>query len=204
MNAAISSSVVLASRLPSDLSVFGLMLVSVQLFALFPMLRRRLQVIPTSFSALSNSSRLTPHAPGRACYCSDVRHIRTVPVCRPMRRLGIPRGDCTGYGSVRSRYLRGTGRPRVGTEIQEVRVDHAEALGVRELIWLLARSGGLGTRQCPGLIERRSPCKAMRLLSPVVSELRSALLVADWAEGRPTMIEERRVHCIPPLLVDNT
>ncbi|KAI0732381.1 phosphatidylinositol N-acetylglucosaminyltransferase [Fomitopsis betulina] len=47
MNAAISSSVVLASRLPSDLSVFGLMLVSVQLFALFPMLRRRLQAGPT-------------------------------------------------------------------------------------------------------------------------------------------------------------
>ncbi|KZT74637.1 phosphatidylinositol N-acetylglucosaminyltransferase [Daedalea quercina L-15889] len=46
MNAAISSSVVLASRLPSDLSVFGLMLVSVQLFALFPVLRRRLQAGP--------------------------------------------------------------------------------------------------------------------------------------------------------------
>ncbi|EPT04313.1 hypothetical protein FOMPIDRAFT_1021975 [Fomitopsis schrenkii] len=46
MNAAISSSVVLASRLPSDLSVFGLMLISVQLFALFPMLRRRLQAGP--------------------------------------------------------------------------------------------------------------------------------------------------------------
>ncbi|KAH9835568.1 phosphatidylinositol N-acetylglucosaminyltransferase [Rhodofomes roseus] len=46
MNAAISSSVVLASRLPSDLSVFGLTLVSVQLFALFPMLRRRLQAGP--------------------------------------------------------------------------------------------------------------------------------------------------------------
>lgn len=44
MNAAISSSVVLASRLSDDLSVFGLILFSVQLFALFPMLRRRMQV----------------------------------------------------------------------------------------------------------------------------------------------------------------
>lgn len=44
MNAAISSSVVLASRLSDDLSVFALVLFAVQLFALFPMLRRRLQV----------------------------------------------------------------------------------------------------------------------------------------------------------------
>ncbi|KAI0651843.1 phosphatidylinositol N-acetylglucosaminyltransferase [Trametes meyenii] len=44
MNAAISSSVVLASRLSDDISVFGLILFSVQAFALFPMLRRRIQV----------------------------------------------------------------------------------------------------------------------------------------------------------------
>ncbi|KAI0801276.1 phosphatidylinositol N-acetylglucosaminyltransferase [Fomes fomentarius] len=43
MNAAMSSSVVLASRLSDDLSVFGLILFSVQSFALFPMLRRRIQ-----------------------------------------------------------------------------------------------------------------------------------------------------------------
>ncbi|KAI0365238.1 phosphatidylinositol N-acetylglucosaminyltransferase [Pilatotrama ljubarskyi] len=43
MNAAISSSVVLASRLSDDISVFGLILFSVQAFALFPMLRRRIQ-----------------------------------------------------------------------------------------------------------------------------------------------------------------
>lgn len=44
MNAAMSSSVVLASRLSEDLAVFALMLFSVQVFALFPMLRQRLQV----------------------------------------------------------------------------------------------------------------------------------------------------------------
>lgn len=44
MNAAISSSVVLASRLENDLAVFSLILFSVQIFALFPVLRRRLQV----------------------------------------------------------------------------------------------------------------------------------------------------------------
>lgn len=43
MNAAISSSVVLASRLSDDIAVFALILFSVQTFALFPMLRHRLQ-----------------------------------------------------------------------------------------------------------------------------------------------------------------
>ncbi|KIM66180.1 hypothetical protein SCLCIDRAFT_1211405 [Scleroderma citrinum Foug A] len=46
MNAAMSSSVVLASRLPDDLSVFSLVLFAVQLFALFPILRHRFWAIP--------------------------------------------------------------------------------------------------------------------------------------------------------------
>lgn len=44
MNAAISASVVLASRLDSDLSVFALVLLAVQIFALSPLLRRQLSV----------------------------------------------------------------------------------------------------------------------------------------------------------------
>jgi phosphatidylinositol glycan class C protein len=46
MNAAVSASVVLASRLPDDISVFSVMLFSVVLFALFPVLRHRLQAAP--------------------------------------------------------------------------------------------------------------------------------------------------------------
>ena len=46
INAAISAAVVLASRLHEDLAVFALMLFSVEAFALFPVLRRRLQVRP--------------------------------------------------------------------------------------------------------------------------------------------------------------
>ncbi|TFK57287.1 phosphatidylinositol N-acetylglucosaminyltransferase [Heliocybe sulcata] len=46
MNAAISSSVVLASRLSDDLAVFALMLFAVQVFALFPILRHKLQSTP--------------------------------------------------------------------------------------------------------------------------------------------------------------
>ncbi|KAI0033163.1 phosphatidylinositol N-acetylglucosaminyltransferase subunit C [Vararia minispora EC-137] len=48
MNAAISAAVVLASRLHEDLSVFALVLFAVQLFALFPILRHRLQSAPVS------------------------------------------------------------------------------------------------------------------------------------------------------------
>ncbi|KAH0583589.1 hypothetical protein H2248_009210 [Termitomyces sp. 'cryptogamus'] len=47
MNAAISASVVLASRLTADIDVFALILFSVQAFALFPILRHRLQVSST-------------------------------------------------------------------------------------------------------------------------------------------------------------
>ncbi|KIK71027.1 hypothetical protein GYMLUDRAFT_185305 [Collybiopsis luxurians FD-317 M1] len=46
MNAAISSSVVLASRLSNDLAVFALIQFSVQSFTLYPMLRRRLRSFP--------------------------------------------------------------------------------------------------------------------------------------------------------------
>ncbi|KAH7911189.1 phosphatidylinositol N-acetylglucosaminyltransferase subunit C [Hygrophoropsis aurantiaca] len=51
MNAAISSSVVLASRLPDDLAVFSLVLFGVQLFALLPILRHRLRFIPKIMQA---------------------------------------------------------------------------------------------------------------------------------------------------------
>ena len=53
INAAISASVVLASRLPDDISVFALMLYAVVLFAMFPVLRHRLQVRPLFKSPIS-------------------------------------------------------------------------------------------------------------------------------------------------------
>ncbi|KAH8102652.1 phosphatidylinositol N-acetylglucosaminyltransferase [Cristinia sonorae] len=52
VNAAISSSVVLASRLTDDISVFALSLFSVLSFAFFPMLRRRLQNGPKVVNAV--------------------------------------------------------------------------------------------------------------------------------------------------------
>ncbi|KAF8267331.1 phosphatidylinositol N-acetylglucosaminyltransferase [Lactarius quietus] len=52
INAAISAAVVLASRLHEDLAVFALMLFSVEAFALFPVLRRRLQPTPAPVQAV--------------------------------------------------------------------------------------------------------------------------------------------------------
>ncbi|PAV22429.1 phosphatidylinositol N-acetylglucosaminyltransferase [Pyrrhoderma noxium] len=45
MNAAVSASVVLASRLQDDISVFALMLFSIQMFTLLPILRSRLSLL---------------------------------------------------------------------------------------------------------------------------------------------------------------
>lgn len=47
INAAMSSSVVLASRLPDDLSVFALMLFATHVFALFPVVRHRVSASAT-------------------------------------------------------------------------------------------------------------------------------------------------------------
>ena len=60
MNAAISSSVVLASRLPDDLSVFSLVLFAVQLFALFPMLRHRFWVTASLRLSLRQAGDVEP------------------------------------------------------------------------------------------------------------------------------------------------
>lgn len=70
MNAAISAAVVLASRLHEDLAVFALVLFAVLLFALFPILRHRLQVgLSTGFIA---SVSRTPRSLGKRMsgFCS--------------------------------------------------------------------------------------------------------------------------------------
>ncbi|CAE6519609.1 unnamed protein product [Rhizoctonia solani] len=53
INAAVSASVVLASRLQTDIAVFSLMLYAVQSFALFPVLRQRLQRYPLASLVLT-------------------------------------------------------------------------------------------------------------------------------------------------------
>ncbi|KZV77720.1 phosphatidylinositol N-acetylglucosaminyltransferase [Peniophora sp. CONT] len=56
MNAAISAAVVLASRLHEDLAVFALVLFAVLLFALFPILRHRLQSRPANVRLLCTAA----------------------------------------------------------------------------------------------------------------------------------------------------
>lgn len=79
MNAAISSSVVLASRLPDDLAVFSLVLFAVQLFALFPIMRRRLQVGQQSYMVSDCLTLII----GRSTSRADSLH--TNPVCLIVR-----------------------------------------------------------------------------------------------------------------------
>ena len=72
-----SASVVLASRLSSDVSVFSLMLFSIQSFALFPFLRRRLQVCLSFLSYVKVfiilpvivDSCMAPHIPWDGISC---------------------------------------------------------------------------------------------------------------------------------------
>lgn len=61
MNAAISSSVVLASRLADDQSVFALTILSIQAFGLFPILRRRLQVRISDINEIDKWPGLTSY-----------------------------------------------------------------------------------------------------------------------------------------------
>jgi phosphatidylinositol glycan class C protein len=69
MNAAISSSVVLASRLSTDLAVFALIQFSVQSFTLFPMLRRRLQVriVPSNLLQFASVNFFAYRLPPQIC-----------------------------------------------------------------------------------------------------------------------------------------
>jgi|SRR6266850_189905 len=68
INAAISAAVVLASRLHNDLAVFALMLFSVEAFALFPILRRRIQVRTVLTAVMSSSStHLLNAVDGNSC-----------------------------------------------------------------------------------------------------------------------------------------
>ncbi|KAF8745575.1 hypothetical protein AX14_006896 [Amanita brunnescens Koide BX004] len=55
MNAAVSASAVLASRLTTDIAVFGLMLFAIQSFAVFPFLRYRFQALGLTVKILLTS-----------------------------------------------------------------------------------------------------------------------------------------------------
>lgn len=94
INAAISASVVLASRLPDDISVFALMLYAVVLFAMFPVLRHRLQV----------SAFVPVPVNGRASHRDPFYHLsRCVHshLARPFAATDIERASLTSLSSMR-------------------------------------------------------------------------------------------------------
>jgi len=113
INAAISAAVVLASRLHDDLAVFALMLFSVEAFALFPILRRRIQVLPL----------LTPAMPCLSTHVLDAGDASSCSACcYAIARIGSIGGTITPTlcGRVDERDIRGTCCFDVGTAVQIV------------------------------------------------------------------------------------
>jgi hypothetical protein len=110
INAAISAAVVLASRLHEDLAVFALMLFSVEAFALFPVLRRRLQVrsIPFDETGAHEKQAVCAGSSSGACHW-DAWVGRT--------SSAITWAMC---GRAGERYIWGTSCPDVGTTVQAV------------------------------------------------------------------------------------
>lgn len=115
MNAAISASVVLASRLSSNLAVFALILFSVQLFALYPFLRMVLEV--RNSARTRNSTEFAPEVPRSSL---DIHHCRP---CMPFRMLEcIPINYRNIYfcDYISASHLLGTSHSDLGPETQKV------------------------------------------------------------------------------------
>ena len=87
MNAAVSASVGLASRLSTNLSVFALVLFSILSFALFPILRRRLQVKPLLMASFFLTDRFVPSVMFNCSMVID--HCGMVDFGRPSSRKPI-------------------------------------------------------------------------------------------------------------------
>lgn len=125
MNAAISGSVVLASRLSTDASLFAFVLCSIVVFALFPLLRRLIQVRASHKRAPLNSISLTvsPYSLGYIGTCLDrfdisIRCLRNRPCHIYLGCFYLPLLLYVGR-----RYFCGACHPDVGTKIQKVSCD---------------------------------------------------------------------------------
>lgn len=121
VNAAISASVVLASRLVDDVSVFALMLFSIEAFALFPLLRRRLQVRlvlprPIFFKTWLALNATAPDCPDGLSESHGLffRPSR-FPDGRAVTHCGVP-----VRGRLRFRNVDRTLSARLGAAVQEV------------------------------------------------------------------------------------
>jgi Phosphatidylinositol N-acetylglucosaminyltransferase len=136
MNAAISASVVLASRLSTNVAVFALTLFSVQSFALFPILRVRLQVVNlvcSSFDCfeLNPTGGPTNHSynPYSCVVCGIPLHHYTliaycgIPLSTPayLNHLDCPRRSCLGSKVQKVSSFRIPDCPRVSYVVSEIR-----------------------------------------------------------------------------------
>lgn len=110
INAAISAAVVLASRLHEDLAVFALMLFSVEAFALFPVLRRRLQACSIPFDETGTHEKQAVYARSTSGACYWDAWVRRT--CS-----AITRALC---GRTGERYIWGTRCLDVGATVQAV------------------------------------------------------------------------------------
>ena len=121
MNAAVSASVVLASRLSTNLSVFALVLFSILSFALFPILRRRLQVKPFPKNASFSYWLLVPSVIMFKCgMASD--HSRIVVFGCSSSRKPISHSYVDIFFHSILCDIDSPGHLNLGTKIQEVRV----------------------------------------------------------------------------------
>jgi hypothetical protein len=118
MNAAISSSVVLASRLSDDIAVFALILFSVQMFALFPILRYRLQVryLRKLYHSSYNQCQGWPHSGSGRSNAVSLRDIH-LSRCITIYNGDIYLRDHTALGQLPS-----ASGSNMGPEIQKVYV----------------------------------------------------------------------------------
>lgn len=130
MNAAVSASVVLGSRLSTDASVFALMLFSILCFALYPLLRYRLQVSDARICRCFNCKltkavkRVTDCVCLRKVHagiCMALDHRRFVDLGRLACSKLIPHRHVAIWLHLIFRYLDSAGHPDLGTTIQEVR-----------------------------------------------------------------------------------
>lgn len=117
MNAAVSASVVLASRLPDDISVFALTLFSVIVFALFPVLRHRLQV--TYFSCLGKSSLLMRFL-GGTCFSAATIDSSLIVIGASLNCVFVSCRDLVVCCRISLCDVRSARSPCLGTEIQKV------------------------------------------------------------------------------------
>ncbi len=125
MNAAVSGSVVLASRLSTDMSLFAFVLCSIVVFAFFPLLRRLIQVRSSHNDALLSSTPLTvsPYSSGHIDICLGRFDIFIGCLCSCACQIYLGYFHIPLLLHIDHRYICGTCHFDMGAKIQKVSWD---------------------------------------------------------------------------------